>query len=87
MATCGDCKRTEEQLDANDIELTERGYCMNCIDERESHMEDMCKVCKETNIGRHALYVEPLGEPICESCDVERFMKLQYKLKKVKMAT
>ena len=73
VKSCVDCKRTEDQLDANDIELeykeTDFATCLDCKDERISHMKDKCDTCNDV-IGGHALYVGTIGYKICYDCDV-----------------
>lgn len=69
---CSDCKRTETELDSNDIELKGEGkyaICLDCEDERISHMEDDCGECGD-RVGSHAANVGTIGFPICYSCDV-----------------
>lgn len=68
---CSDCGRTEEELDANDVELTGEGKyarCLDCEDERFSHMEDACEECGD-RVGRHAANVGIIGMKICFDCD------------------
>jgi len=61
-------------LDENDIELTDRGICMDCLDERASHMNDKCKECG-SEVGEHALYIGTIGMRMCEGCDFDMCMK------------
>jgi len=68
---CSDCGKSEEELDANDVELTGEGKyarCLDCEDERFSHMEDACDECGD-RVGRHAANVGTIGMPICFDCD------------------
>jgi hypothetical protein len=69
---CCDCERTEDMLDANDIELEEAGKysrCLDCKDERISNMKMGCMNCGD-KVGRHALFVGKIGYNICEPCDI-----------------
>lgn len=74
---CCDCERTEDMLDANDIELEEAGKysrCLDCKDERISNMKMGCMNCGD-KVGRHALFVGKIGYNICEPCDIATEIK------------
>tara|TARA_R110001592_G_scaffold55717_5_gene170295 strand:+ start:550 stop:993 length:444 start_codon:yes stop_codon:yes gene_type:complete len=68
---CSDCGKSEEELDANDVEIIGEGKyarCLDCEDERFSHMEDACDECGD-RVGRHAANVGTIGMKICFDCD------------------
>ena len=76
-STCRDCDRSMSQLDANDIEMEDRGKystCLDCEDERKSHIDNDCKHCEGNTVGRHAMVVGTKGNDICYSCDVNQAM-------------
>ena len=73
VVKCKDCERTMEELDANNIEMEDFGEystCLDCKDERKSHIDNPCKWCEGNTVGRHAMDVGKLGYDICYSCDV-----------------
>ena len=64
---CSDCGKSEEELDANDVEIIGEGKyarCLDCEDERFSHMEDACDECGD-RVGRHAANVGTEEIGIC----------------------
>ena len=80
-STCRDCDRSMSQLDANDIEMEDRGKystCLDCEDERKSHIDNDCKHCEGNTVGRHAMDVGTKGNDICYSCDVNQAMAEEY---------